>query len=135
MGVDTHNDSIHLSLFTLGTWQSYLPSGGKLACVLYLAAVKDRGGKMGGRKLFARLDTALALFSCKRLTKVQAVACDVWWEGVATYAIPHSLMLTCFNCVKAYLTSFRKVSHKHPVGCRMSIERLEGKTEVGSWWN
>ena len=24
------------------------------------------------------------------------------------YAIPHSLMLTCFNCVKSYLTSFSK---------------------------
>ena len=26
----------------------------------------------------------------------------------------------------------RKVSHRQPVGCGMSIERLEGKTEVGS---
>ena len=32
------------------------------------------------------------------------------------------------------LTSFQKVSHRQPVGCGMSIERLEGKTEVGSWW-
>ena len=65
MGVDTPSDSIHLSFFTLGSWQSYMPSGGKLACGLYLAAVKDKGGKMGGRKLYARLDTALALADAK----------------------------------------------------------------------
>ena len=134
MGVDTPSDSIHLSFFTLGSWQSYMPSGGKLACGLYLAAVKDRGGKMGGRKLYARLDTALALADAKTGKKRGTVVRDVWWESVAMYAIPHSLMLTCFNCVKAYLTSFRKVSHRQPVRCRMSIGRLEGKTEVGSWW-
>ena len=39
-----------------------------------------------------------------------------------------------FFCVLVCLTSFRKVSHRQPVGCGMSIERLEGKTEVGSWW-
>ena len=37
----------------------------KFACVLHLAAVKDKGGKMGGRKLYARLDTALALVDAK----------------------------------------------------------------------
>ena len=61
MGVDTPSDSIHLSFFTLGSWQSYMPSGGNLACGLYLAAVRDRGGKVGGRKFYARLDTALTL--------------------------------------------------------------------------
>ena len=62
MGVDTPSDCIHLSFFTLGSWQSYI-HGGKFVCVLYL--VKDKGGKMGGKKLFARLDTALALVDAK----------------------------------------------------------------------
>ena len=101
VGVDTPSDSIHLSLFTLGSWQSYLPSGGKLACVLYLAAVKDRGGKMGAwEKALRQTRHCSRTGLCKRLTKARAVARDVWWEGVATYAIPHSLMLTCFNCVE-----------------------------------
>ena len=57
------------------------------------------------RKLYARLDTALALADAKTGKKRGTVARDVWWESVATYAIPHSLMLTCFNCVKAYCTN------------------------------
>ena len=41
--------------------------------------------------------------------------------------LPHSMTFYA-------LTSFRKVSHRHPVRCGMSIERLEEKTEMGSWW-
>ena len=45
------------------------------------------------------------------------------------YAIPHSLMWTCFNCVKPY---FWKVCRRQHV--RISIEVIGGRTEVGSWW-
>ena len=57
---------------------------------------------LGTPTFTAVLDTAIALVDGKRLTKARAVVRDVWWEGVATYAILHSWMLTCFNCVKAF---------------------------------
>ena len=66
MGVDTPSDSIHLSSFP--HWahgRVTCPVEGRLACGFYLAGGEDREGKMGGRKLYARLDTALALADAK----------------------------------------------------------------------
>ena len=48
MGGDTPGDSIHLSIFTLGSWQSYMFSEGKLACQLHLTKLKTGEGRRVG---------------------------------------------------------------------------------------